>query len=125
MRYNPDLLPKVRSRKLLDAVRGMPCTLRIAGFAGKSCSAIETVVPCHVPTIGKGMGTKVSDLFVAAGCFTCHDLLDRRDIKGHEAMQRYPAAVLERILRGMCETQAMLIEKGIITVLNDEVRREA
>lgn len=121
---NPALLPKIRSRSLLDAVRDMPCTLRIASFLpGGACSHQTTVVPCHLDrTIGKGMGAKVSDLFVAAGCFACHNLLDGRDRAGADyLMQNYPTAVMERCLRGLCETQSRWVEMGMIEVKGGEI----
>lgn len=115
--YNPELLPKVHSRVLLDAIAGMPCTLRISSFVpGHSCAPKDTVVPCHMPTIGKGMGTKVSDLFVAAGCFNCHNLIDGRDKRWHDIMRDHPVAVYQRILRGFSETLAMLVDAGIIRI---------
>ena len=121
---NPMLLPKIRSRSLLDAVRYMPCTLRIAGMVpGGACSHQTTVVPCHLDgTIGKGIGTKVSDLFVAAGCFACHSLLDGRDRSGADyLMKNYPTAVVERCLKGLCETQARWLAMGLIKVKGGEV----
>jgi hypothetical protein len=115
---NPMLLPKIRSRALLDACRHMPCTLRVSSFVPQwQCAHQVTVVPCHIPTIGKGMGTKVSDLFVAAGCIHCHDIVDRRDIKAWTYItQHYPTAYADRILHGMCETQSRWIGMGLLTV---------
>ncbi len=120
---NPILLPKIRSRALLDACRHMPCTLRVSSFLPHwQCAHQSTVVPCHLPTIGKGMGTKVSDLFVAAGCVHCHDIIDGRDLKGASYIaDHYPAAFMERLLRGMCETQARWIGMGLISVEGMEV----
>lgn len=114
---NPQLLPKLRSDPLLAAIRGMPCALRISSFIpGYRCSHVDTVVPCHVRTIGKGMGTKVADLFVVAGCEHCHSLLDGRDARWHYLTEKYPAAVLQRVIEGLCETQTRLWMAGIITV---------
>ena len=62
------------------------------------------------------MGTKSSDLAVAAGCQHCHDLLDQRDPRWAYLMTNYPAAVLWRILKGLCETQARLEMLEIISV---------
>ena len=114
---NPALLPKLRSDALLGAVRGMPCALRISSFIpGWSCADPATVVPCHIDmTIGKGMSTKVSDLFVAAGCAHCHDLIDGRDRKGRDYITaNYPTAMVERILKGMAETQARWVDMGLL-----------
>ena len=117
-RYRPDMLVKVRSRQLLDAVALMPaCTLRISGMIpGHSCSSERTLVPCHTPTIGKGMSTKTSDLFVACGCSHCHDLLDGRDSRQAYLIENYSTALVERVMAGIHETQSMLVEMGIITV---------
>ena len=119
--FNPDMLPKIRSRALLDACRHMPCTLRIASFGGMQCSAQNTVVPCHLPTIGKGVSTKVSDLFVAAGCQTCHDLLDGRDNRGFVIADAYPAAFAERLMRANHETISRWVAMGLITVEKGEI----
>lgn len=116
-----ELLPKVRSRPLLDACQHMPCTLRIAGFIGMPCAHQGTVVGCHLPTIGKGWGTKVSDLFVAAGCQVCHDLLDGRDPRGFDIADRYPRAFYERLMRAGHETQSHWLAMGLIHVEGMEV----
>ena len=66
--------------------------------------------------------TKVSDLFVAAGCFACHNLIDGRDRKGADYLQvNYPTAVMERCLRALCETQSRWVEMGLIEVKGAEV----
>mgnify|MGYP006921367961 CR=1 FL=1 len=117
---NPQLLPKVRSASLLAACSPtfMPCTLRIASMVpGWKCSSDDTVVPCHIDrTLGKGMGTKVSDLFVACGCNHCHAIIDGRDqISVKWLQQNAPTAFMERCLRGMAETQARWVELGLLT----------
>jgi Protein of unknown function (DUF1364) len=115
-----NLLPKVRSRDLLGAIQGMPCTLRISSlYVGHRCAPDATVVPCHLPDPGKGMGAKTSDLFVAAGCQHCHDLLDGRDNRIHWINDHYPRALHERIRLGLQETQSRLYEAGIIQVRGD------
>lgn len=121
---NPALLPKVRSRVLLAACADMPCTLRVASFIpGQQCAHQTTVVPCHIDrTLGKGMGTKVSDLFVAAGCFHCHNIIDGRDTKGRAfIMDNYPTAFMERLLKGLCETQSRWLDMGLIEVGGGEI----
>lgn len=122
MIYNPAMLPKVRSRKLLDAVAVMPCALRVSSFyPGHRCSGQDTVVPCHIPTIGKGMSTKVSDLFVAAGCMHCHDIIDGRDRKRRDFINdRYPTAFAFRLLDGMAETQSRWVQMGLLLVPEDQ-----
>jgi hypothetical protein len=121
---NPALLPKVRSPALLASVKDMPCTLRIASLVPYGqCAHQTTVVPCHIDrSIGKGMGTKVSDLFVAAGCHHCHAIMDGRDLKAVEwLMKNAPTAFMERVLKGLCETQSRWVELGLIQVKEGEV----
>lgn len=113
--HNPMLLPKVRSTSLMASINGMPCSLRIASFIGQPCAPDATVVGCHLPGIGKSMGSKVSDLHVAAGCQTCHDLIDGRDPRGEFIRNAYPAAYFERLLKALAETQARQVGLGNIT----------
>ena len=83
MDHRPALLPKVRSDAIMQAMGHYPCTLRISSFIpGHDCSAQSTVVGAHLPVIGKGIGTKVTDLAVAAACKNCHDLIEGRDHRG-------------------------------------------
>ena len=115
---NPHMLPKIRSDKLLDAIRDMPCTLRVSSFMPSwQCADQSTVVPCHLDrTIGKGIGTKVSDLFVAAACIHCHNIMDGRDRTAVDyIMEHYPAAVMQRMLAGLAETQSRWVEMGLLT----------
>lgn len=121
MTLNPHMLPKVRSRTLLDACSLMPCTLRIRSFLGLPCTSQETVVGCHLPTIGKGVATKVSDLFVAAGCSGCHDLVDGRDKRMEMIEDRYPAALAEQLMRANHETIARWTAMGLIHVEGGEL----
>lgn len=119
---NPALLPAVRSDRLMSEIRGMPCALRISSFVpGRRCSGPETVVGCHLPGIAKGTSHKNSDLFVAAGCQSCHDILDFRDKQAAEYIAaHYPAAMQERLLRGLQETMSRLVGLGIITVAGNK-----
>jgi hypothetical protein len=117
MLQNPALLPKVRSDTLLRSTRHMPCALRVASFyPGHRCAAEDTVVPCHLDrTIGKGIGTKVSDLFVVAGCAHCHDILDGRDVTRRAyILENYPTAFVERCLKGLAETQSRWVDMGAL-----------
>ena len=122
MSYAPHLLPKVRSERLMESIRGMPCTLRISSFVpGHKCASRETVVGCHLPTIGKGTRTKVTDLAVVAACFHCHNLLDRVDLRIDYIEMKFPAALAGRMLDALVETHAMLVSAGIITVADSEI----
>ncbi|WP_138069727.1 DUF1364 domain-containing protein [Sulfitobacter sp. EhC04] len=126
--YRPHMLPKVRSEDLMNAIGGtfsgrhvslpMPCTMRIAGLVGLRCADRRTVVGCHSGNLGKGMSTKVSDLSAIAGCMTCHALWDRVQT-GWRTLHTDPdlrAQMFQRILAATHETQAMLVQDGIITV---------
>lgn len=120
---NPVLLPKVRSTAIMQAMAGLPCALRISSFyPGHRCAGADTVVGCHLPTIGKSMGSKVSDLFVVAGCFHCHQILDGRDPKRRDfIMDNYPTAITLRMLDGLAETQSRLVGLGILTCADMEI----
>lgn len=122
-RYNPEMLPKVDSPYLLKQLKGFPsCTLRISSFiAGHRCSGIDTIIPAHFPTIGKGRSVKVSDLFVGAVCFNCHELLDYRDRRMFELMEKYPKEIGKRIFNSLAETQSMLVGAGFITVKRSKI----
>jgi hypothetical protein len=99
----------------------MPCSLRIAGFIGLPCAPQSTVVGCHVGSLGKGTATKVSDLSIAAGCSTCHDLIDGRDNRIDYIRKHYPLALGEQVLRAVNETQARWVEMGLLTAQGQEV----
>lgn len=94
----------VRSRRMLDAVRGRPCTLRLDGCDGGG----ETTVACHMRDRHKGMGQKASDLFAVAGCANCHKALD-------EAKQLTIEHALAMI-RAIQETQEMFLEAGVLVI---------
>lgn len=122
MILNPHSLPKARSGAIMRAMADMPCTLRLAGFLGRPCAPQETVVGCHLPLFGKGMGTKVSDLYVAAGCHACHDLVDRRVGDAQDVRMLYPTAFWEQIARAHAETLTRLWMAGVIVIPDaDEV----
>lgn len=104
---NPHMLTKVRSTLLRHSCSGMPCTLRISSFRGRPCASQSTVVGCHLPVFGKGVSTKVSDLFMAAGCANCHELLDMVDRGAHEL--RKDPEFWRQIHRAHCETLARWI----------------
>ena len=112
------LLPKVRSDQIMASASGQPCSLRIASFVpGRTCSGNNTTVGAHLPVFGKGMSSKCTDLAVAYGCCACHDILDGRDPKAWRyIIENYPAAVVDRMLNGLVETHARMIEQGIVVV---------
>ncbi len=116
---NPAMLPKVRSERLRQEIKQMPCALRIASFAGLPCSGQDTVVGAHLPVFGKGMSTKVSDLYVVAACHACHDMLDSRRFT--EIRHRYPTAITERMMLAMAETQGRWLLAGLIEIPGAEL----
>jgi cytochrome c553 len=115
------MLPKVRSEAIMRACHLMPCTLRISSFVGRPCSG--DVMGCHLDfTHGKGMGTKVSDMNVAAGCHSCHEILDGRDTAAKQViLAKYPTAYMEQCLRALTETHARLVGAGIIVIPDAEI----
>lgn len=121
---NPHLLPKVRSDGLRREIANMQCELRIASFVGRSCSP-GTVVPVHMdglaPSLGKGTGTKVSDLNMVAGCQTCHDILARVDPVWQVILERYPAAAQKQIHLSHQATLARWLGAGRLIVPDGEI----
>jgi hypothetical protein len=121
MDYRPHLLPKVRSRGLLD-VAGYPCTLRVSSFIpGHSCAHVSTVVACHLNTPAKGVSTKSSDIASAAGCAHCHDLLDGRDARVEWIISQYPTAFQNRLVQALIETWTLHIMNGRIVIPDGEI----
>ncbi len=121
--YNPHMLPKVRSKAIMAAAEGSPCTLMIASLVpNRRCSGIETTAGCHLHVPGKGVGTKVTDMAVAFGCRACHDIIDGRD---HDAwkwlVQHDGARVVQSMLNGLYGTHSLLIASDIIQVPDAEI----
>lgn len=101
----------------------MPCTLRIAGLVGQRCADQDTCVGAHTGNLGKGMSTKTSDLTVVSGCMICHGLIDRV-LKGWINLNDDPvlkSQMLLRVISARDETQAMLVQLGIIQVPGAEI----
>jgi len=121
-RYSPALVGKLRSDAITRAAKGAPCTLRIASFlTGHDCME-GTTVYCHLGSIGQGMSTKESNLNGAFGCAMCHDLVDgRRKPDLDYLLEKYPRAVLSRIMNGHFETLNLLACNGIIRVPGSEI----
>lgn len=98
----------VRSKKLRDSARGKDCTLRIPGVC---CGDPETTVLAHLPHGGRSMGQKAPDTHAVYACANCHDVLDNRT---RHTVPR--DELLECCLRGLAETQAQMMEDGLIRV---------
>ena len=118
---NPHLLPKVRSDALRRSATEMPCTLKLAGFAGHACTGRNTNVMAHLPVHGKGVGTKVSDLHMVCACAMCHDLLDARNTLGMKIRELYPHAYWEQITKAHAETLSRWVELGLINGTDWEI----
>ncbi|WP_170759934.1 hypothetical protein [Ruegeria lacuscaerulensis] len=122
MIVNPNMLPKVRSDALMAECANMPCELRLASFIGLPCEPQETVVGCHVEgSIGKGTSTKVSDVFVAAGCRLCHDLLAGVDPRGMEIARLYPSAFWHQVMRAQQATMSRWIMAGLVVIPDGKI----
>lgn len=121
--YRPEMLPKIRSEAIMEAAEGAPCTFRIASFIpGRKCAGNDTTVGCHLPIWGKGTSTKVTDMAVGFGCRACHDIIDGVDREALRYLEKYyGAAMLERLLKGLTETHALLIKKGVIVIPDGEI----
>lgn len=124
---NPHMLPKLRSKKLRDACRDMPCCARVAGFWDAACAGPDTVVGAHLPILGKGTGTKSSDLAIVAACFTCHELIDGRscpafplesepELRMVLAQIHHKGSYWKQLMRGNHETIARWIAMGLLPI---------
>jgi predicted CxxxxCH...CXXCH cytochrome family protein len=97
-------------KKLRDSARGENCTLRIHPYCNGNP---ETTVLCHVSTgTNSGMGIKPPDWFAIYACSGCHDVIDRR--------VNVPMNITYDLtyykLDALFETQARMIEKGLICI---------
>jgi len=122
--YFPQRLPKVRSTAITSAAMGSPCTARLASFLGLQCESRATTVNAHLPVLGKGTSTKVTDMASSFTCSLCHDILDRRRPELFDAIaERYPAGIALRMLESLVETHAILIDMGVIQVKDARIIR--
>jgi hypothetical protein len=73
-----------------------------------------TTVLCHVhkPSLGGGMGLKVSDLLASHGCSSCHDLVDGRSGKPRTYKEQLQDTV--DLYEGCFRTLNILIDEGKI-----------
>lgn len=110
MFINPVLLAKVRSKAITEYANGQACSLRLPGICNHTRA---TTVWAHLPGIGKSMGSKVSDLH---GCFACSNCHSAIDTHSYDFRGLTDAMVLDAMLRGLAESQAILTMAGIIKV---------
>lgn len=98
----------IKCKAILDAARGQPCLIEIAGTCNHDQS---TVVSCHLPPRGtSGMSIKGSDTWVAFGCSACHSALDSRS----GSIKRFGEDWLFYSFRGVYRTQLVLAEMGLL-----------
>ena len=108
----------MKQTKITKSARGENCSLRIPGVCNHDSA---TVVFCHAPSVGSGMGLKSPSWWGSYGCAKCHDAIDNRNnvlnrkftIQGYELS---PFMINWLWLPAIYETQRKLIEKGLIEV---------
>lgn len=83
-----------RNKKLLASAEGQACTI---------CGSVGTTVSAHANSValGKGVGIKVPDFYVAHLCQVCHDLYDGRrgNLTKAEKDEMWIAAYLRTVAR--------------------------
>lgn len=97
--------------KITESARGEDCTIRIPGTCNFNP---ETVVLCH--DSGGGMGAKVPDYQAAYGCSACHDVVDGRAKAIWNGRELHRIDIRLYFVDGIFETQAKLVEKGLLRV---------
>ncbi|MGJ8518042.1 nuclease domain-containing protein [Carnimonas bestiolae] len=97
------------SKAVRDSARGEQCTLNIMGACNHDSA---TVVLCHLPGEGGGVGIKSDDINACYGCANCHSVIDGRT--------KWPAGEqTDRdwyLRRAQTRTIKRLFEKGIISI---------
>lgn len=103
-----------RNRRLLDAIRELPCQFRIPGV----CEGGVNSDPCHSNQMrhGKGKSLKAHDIFAAAGCRACHREVDQGMKLSREDRIHYWQVAHER-------TMLMLWQHGVIDIKTDTYRK--
>lgn len=96
------------SAALLKFARLQECTLRLIPYCNHSP---ETVVACHLPFGGRGMGMKAPPWWTVHACSNCHDVIDGR-VK-HELTK---LEIAEAMLRALHETWRRYEAAGFITI---------
>lgn len=97
---------KVVSKKIRNSARGQDCALRIPGVCNFNP---ETTVLAHVGR-NRGMSIKCHDTMAVYACSSCHDQIDgRSSVLDVGTRSQY-------ILDALEETQAKLLEQGLINI---------
>lgn len=97
--------------KITDSARGEECTLMIAPYCNHNT---ETVVLCHLPSLGHGMSLKSPNHWAVYGCSSCHDILDQRNPQAIRSIGW--EEITQCMLRALYRTQQRLIDKGLMKV---------
>ena len=96
----------MKTSKIRQSAKGEDCLVSVQGICNGNP---ETVVLAHIN--GGGMGRKNPDWQAAYACSACHEWLDGGYSRENTKFFR-DLLHLEAVIR----TQAVLIEKGLITV---------
>ncbi len=92
---------------LRQQARGRECQIRVPNHCLRTN---ETVVGCHVRMAGiTGIGMKADDLFIAHGCYACHQIVDGQRNSEFSFEERRLM-----LLEGVIRTQAPLVSEGKI-----------
>ncbi len=106
---------RLKSKKITDSAKGENCTLRIPGVCNHNP---ETTIPAHLN--GAGMAKKSDDTLISYCCSQCHTWLDggysNIDLSQYTDKQLKRAVRDSEQLRGIIETQSILIQKNLIQV---------
>lgn len=97
--------------KITESAKGEDCCLQIHPYCNGNP---ETVVLCHLPSLGKGIARKSLDHWACYGCSACHDILDQRNPRAIREIGWNE--IVQCMFRGLERTQNRLIEKGLIKV---------
>lgn len=95
---------------LEQLARGMPCMIRLPGYAHDE----QTTVLCHLRMAGiTGGGQKSPSIIAAWGCFDCHRVTEGDQLSAEE--KKLDRDWLELMfLHGVIRTQYELIRRGKI-----------
>lgn len=95
--------------RLTKLARGRECQIRIPQHC---LGTTETVVACHIRMIGvSGFGIKAPSVFIAFGCYQCHQVVDGQVPSEYSYDERRLM-----LLEGMVRTQEILLREGAIRV---------
>ena len=91
--------------KYTRSAKGQPCSIRLGGCCPGPDN--ENVSAAHITKYDNGgMGGKPLDIHIAYACHRCHNKID--------GISWY--LFLPEMLRGMKETQASMVRRGILKI---------